>query len=84
MDVCIERIADAVHDGGEAVSGAGMCAGFPKNGSAHQLVNRSDQEAVYLEAGNRLAGDNVSYPRDDLVAVRTERGWERTHKDGTP
>jgi uncharacterized cupin superfamily protein len=73
-----------VHDDGETVLSAGMCAGFPKNGSAHQLLNRSDQEAGYLEVGDRLVGDSVMYPRDDLLAVRTETGWECTHKDGRP
>ena len=72
-----------VHDDGEAVLTAGMCAGFPKNGSAHQLVNRSQAEATYLEVGDRQAGDSVSYPRDDLVAMRAEGGWTFAHKDGT-
>lgn len=73
-----------VHDGGEMVLGAGMCAGFPRNGTAHQLVNRSPREASYLEAGDRQAGDGVSYPRDDLVAVREADGWTFAHKDGAP
>ena len=73
-----------LHDAGETLLGAGMCAGFPKNGSAHQLVNRSGQAATYLEVGDRQPGDTVTYPRDDLVAVRTEQGWTFARKDGTP
>lgn len=73
-----------VHDGGEALLTPGMCAGFPRNGTAHHLVNRSGADATYLEAGDRQAGDAVSYPRDDLQAERTENGWRFTHKDGTP
>lgn len=73
-----------LHDTGEAVLGAGMCAGFPKNGSDHQLVNRSDRIATYLEVGDRHPGDTVTYPRDDLVAVRAGPGWTFAHKDGTP
>lgn len=73
-----------VHDGGETLVKAGMCAGFPKNGTAHQLMNRSGDDAVYLEIGDRQAGDNVTYPRDDLMAVRDDSGWAFVHKDGTP
>lgn len=73
-----------VHDGGETLLGAGMCAGFPSGGTAHQLVNRSAQAATYLEVGDRRPGDSVDYPRDDLVAVRAADGWRFTHRDGTP
>jgi uncharacterized cupin superfamily protein len=40
----------------------GMCAGFPARGIAHQLVNRTDRDVVYLEVGDRTAGDEGSYP----------------------
>lgn len=73
-----------VHDDGETVLTAGMCAGFPAGGMAHQLLNRSAQEASYLEVGDRRSGDSAHYPRDDLVAVRAGNGWRFTHKDGTP
>ena len=73
-----------VHDGGETCLVAGMCAGFARNGRAHQLINRSQHEASYLEAGDRQAGDSVSYPHDDLVALRTDGGWTFAHKDGAP
>src|SRR6185503_1050772 len=35
----------------------GMCAGFPAAGEAHQLVNRSSQDVLYLEVGDRTPGD---------------------------
>lgn len=73
-----------VHDGGETVLAAGMCAGFPGGGSAHQLLNRSALDATYLEVGDRRPGDSVAYPHDDLVAVRVDGAWTYTHKDGTP
>lgn len=73
-----------VHDAGETLLTPGMCAGFPRNGISHHLVNRSSQEAAYLEVGDRQDGDTVSYPRDDLQADRTGTGWRFTHKDGTP
>lgn len=61
----------------------GMCAGFPAQGSAHQLVNRTAREVVYLEIGDRTAGDTASYPRDDLV-LATGADGERIYlrKDG--
>jgi uncharacterized cupin superfamily protein len=63
----------------------GMCAGFPAQGIAHQLVNRTDCDVVYLEIGDRTAGDEGSYPRDDLKATLRPNGrWIYTHKDGRP
>lgn len=73
-----------VHDGGETILKAGMCAGFPHGGMAHHLVNRSNAPATYLEIGDRLPGDGADYPDDDLCAERTENGWRFTHKDGEP
>jgi uncharacterized cupin superfamily protein len=73
-----------VHDDGETLLTAGMCAGFRAGGTAHQLVNRSAQEASYLEVGDRRPGDGVAYPRDDLAAERSGDGWRFTRKDGTP
>lgn len=73
-----------VHDDGETVLTTGMCAGFPRNGSAHQLVNRSQDEATYLEVGDRKPDDSVSYPRDDLVALRANSGWTFARKNGAP
>ncbi len=53
----------------ETILAAGMCAGFKAGtGNAHQLVNRSTSEVVYLEVGDRTAGDAGSYPDDDLQA----------------
>lgn len=63
----------------------GMCAGFAHaTGVAHQLVNRSASDVVYLEVGDRSSGDEGSYPEDDLAAVIGSDGkWRFTHKDGT-
>ena len=72
------------HDDGETMLAAGMCAGFPRGGVAHHLVNRSDAPATYLEIGDRQSGDSADYPDDDLVAVRSDDGWRFAHKDGTP
>jgi len=62
----------------------GMCAGFPAGGAAHHLVNRSQDDAVILEVGDRSAGDEGFYPDDDLAAVLDSTGaWRFTHKDGS-
>tara|TARA_R110002094_G_scaffold219332_1_gene191260 strand:+ start:717 stop:1202 length:486 start_codon:yes stop_codon:yes gene_type:complete len=68
----------------ERLLAPGYCAGFPAAGPAHQLVNRTDREVLYLEVGDRSAGDEVSYPSDDLKAVLGPDGqWLFTRKDGT-
>jgi uncharacterized cupin superfamily protein len=63
----------------------GMCAGFPAaTGDAHHLVNRGNDDVLYLEVGDRIAGDAVEYPDDDVRATPGEGGlWVFTHKDGT-
>jgi len=74
-----------VTDRGETVLRPGMCAGFPAGGLAHQLVNRTDRDVVYLEVGDRTPGDEGSYPADDLRAALGPDGkWQFTHKDSTP
>jgi len=72
-----------VTDTGEVILAPGMCAGFPARGVAHQLVNRTENDVVYLEIGDRADGDMVSYPNDDLQAVLGVDGrWKFAHKDG--
>jgi uncharacterized cupin superfamily protein len=74
-----------VTDEGETQLEPGMCAGFPAGGAAHQLVNRTAEDVVYLEMGDRTPGDEGTYPNDDLKAVMDETGaWRMAHKDGTP
>lgn len=73
-----------VTDAGETPLQPGMCAGFPAGtGNAHHLVNRGAREVVYLEIGDRSAGDRATYPDDDLAAAMDGPGsWVFTHKDG--
>src|SRR5262245_22703946 len=74
-----------ITDLGEQVMTPGMCAGFPAgNADGHCLVNRSTQNAVYLEIGDRDPQDDVNYPDDDLKAIGTPQGRKMTRKDGTP
>ena len=64
----------------------GDCIGFKAGtGMAHQLVNRSAEPVVYIEVGDKTAGDEVDYPNDDLKATQLSGGsWALTHKDGRP
>jgi len=71
---------------GETTLSPGMCAGLKAGtGNAHQLVNRTSADVLYLEIGDRSAGDAATYPDDDLQAVLGNDGkWQFLHKDGTP
>jgi len=64
----------------------GTCAGFKAgNGDAHHLVNRTQQDVLYLEIGDRTRGDSAVYPDEDMQVVQDAEGnWRYLHKDGTP
>jgi len=81
----LEGAPTLVTEEGETELSSGMCAGFPAGGSAHQLVNRTAADVLYLEIGDRTPGDAASYPRDDIQADLGPDGqWLFTHKDGSP
>ncbi len=81
----IEGEPTLLTDEGEIQMRPGMVAGFAANGTAHHLENRTDKTCVVLEVGDRSEGDEVSYPSDDISALRGDDGkWHFTHKDGTP
>ena len=62
----------------------GMCVGFKAGtGNAHNLLNATVDEVLYLEVGDRIPGDEVSYPEDDLRVVRISGEGHYAHKDGT-
>jgi uncharacterized cupin superfamily protein len=72
-------------DEGEQVLTAGQCAGF-KAGTpnGHQLVNRGDRPARYLEVSNRDPADTATYPDVDLAYGKSPDGSHRfTRKDGS-
>lgn len=72
-------------DEGRTALAPGMCAGFKAGtGNAHCLVNDTAEDVVYLEIGDRTAGDEGTYPDDDLIARLVEDRWRFEHKDGTP
>ena len=73
-----------VTDHGEQTLTAGMVAGFPAGKpDAHCLLNRSQQEVVYLEVGDRTVGDLPTYPFEDLAAQQVDGRLKFFHKDGT-
>jgi uncharacterized cupin superfamily protein len=70
-------------DEGEQLLVAGCCAGFPAGAAnGHQLINRADRPAVYLEISNRDAEDSVYYtdPDVDLMIIK----GKMARRDGTP
>ena len=72
-------------DAGRTLLKSGMCAGFKAGtGDAHCLINETEADVVYLEIGDRTAGDAVSYPDDDLAVVTVEGKRRMAHKNGTP
>ena len=71
-----------VTEEGEQELSPGMCAGFPADGTAHQLINNTDENVEYLEIGDRSEGDEASYPKDDLVANLVDGKWVFTDKAG--
>ena len=81
----LEGSPTLVTDRGDVALAPGMCAGFAAGGIAHQLVNRTNSDVVYLEIGDRTPGDDGTYPADDLRALLGPDGkWQFTHRDGRP
>jgi uncharacterized cupin superfamily protein len=74
-----------ITDGGEQPLRAGMAAGFPAGRrDGHHLVNRSTEDAVVLEVGDRTAADEVDYSDVDMI-IRWIDGEERIlRRNGTP
>src|ERR1700759_5357427 len=59
-----------VTNAGRTALKPGACAGFKAGtGDAHCLVNETGADVVYLEIGDRTAGDAVEYPYDELAVV---------------
>ncbi|MBI1985863.1 MAG: cupin, partial [Rhodospirillales bacterium] len=74
-----------VTDLGEQTLTSGMAAGFPAgSGDGHHLINRGAADAVYLEIGDRTAGDEVDYPDIDMLIRLIDGKRTYIHRDGTP
>lgn len=74
-----------VTNAGETILRSGMAAGFPANdGDGHHLVNRSLNDAHYLEIGSRNKDEDATYPDVDLRGEKREGVFSFFHKDGRP
>jgi uncharacterized cupin superfamily protein len=70
---------------GEQTLTAGMAAGFQAaSGDGHHLINRSSADAVYLEVGDRSAGDEAEYPDIDMQARFVNGVRHYLHRNGEP
>ncbi len=73
-----------VTNAGAEVLRAGNCAGFKAGDEdGHCLQNRSDQDALVLEAGSRVEYDPVCYSDIDMLSPGDGKPAIYTHKDGT-
>jgi len=75
-----------ITDAGETRLAPGDCAGFKAGtGDGHHLVNKTKEDVLYLEIGDRTRGDSAVYPDEDLQVAQDAQGnWRYLHKDGTP
>jgi uncharacterized cupin superfamily protein len=81
----LEGTPTLVTDEGRTLLRPGMCAGFRAGtGNAHHLINETSSDVVYLEIGDRTAGETAIYPDDDLALVSIDGKYRYLHKDGTP
>lgn len=79
----LEGEAVLVTDEGETRLTPGTCAGFKAGvANGHHIVNRSRQDFVYLEIGDRTPGGGAAYPDDDLAIATADGKMKFVHKDG--
>jgi uncharacterized cupin superfamily protein len=70
---------------GEIVLKPGDAAGWKANaGIGHCLINRGDQDAVYIEVGTRTTVDTVVYSDIDMRLERDKTGGRYLRKTGEP
>ncbi|NRF67328.1 cupin domain-containing protein [Aquincola sp. S2] len=80
----LEGSPTLVTDAGPTELQPGMCAGFKAgSGDSHHLKNETAADVWYIEVGDRSAGDQASYPDDDLAVVVTDGVHVFTRKDGS-
>lgn len=69
-------------DDAELAIGPGDFVGFPPGGPAHLVRNTSDADLVYLQGGDRRAGDRGWFPDLGLVAFEHDAGRMALVKQG--
>jgi uncharacterized cupin superfamily protein len=80
--VMLSGEAVLVEEGSEAVMRPGDCAAFPKGvPDGHRLVNRSQEDCVFIVVG-RPSASHCHYPDIDLHVDGVTLQF--TRKDGTP
>ena len=70
---------------GETVLKPGDAAGWRANGGiGHCLINRTKQDAHYIEVGTRAPFETAVYPDIDMRAERDKTGQRYVKKTGEP
>lgn len=79
----LEGEATLIEDGGETRLKAGECAGFKAGvANGHHLVNKSQNDVVYLEIGTRAQREHAHYPDDDIEFIRDGKDFKFQRKNG--
>ena len=74
-----------VEDHGEVVLKPGDTAGWKANSRiGHCLINRTKQDARYIEVGTRAPFETAVYPDIDMRAERDKNGMRYLKKTGEP
>ena len=74
-----------VEDHGEIVLKPGDAAGWKADSRiGHCLINRTQQDAVYIEVGTRAPHETAVYPDVDMRAERDKTGQRYVKKTGEP
>ena len=74
-----------VEDDGESVLKPGDAAAWKANaGIGHHLVNRTTQDAVFIEVGSRSPQERVEYSDVDMVMTRDGPSPRYTRKNNEP
>lgn len=72
-----------VENEGETVLRPGDAAAWKANaGNGHHLVNRKDEDALFLEIGSRFPQERVEYPDVDLLMIRDAGRARYARKNG--
>jgi uncharacterized cupin superfamily protein len=72
-------------DAGPEILRPGDAAGFKAGDpDGHCLQNHTDQDALVLEVGTRLADDGAVYPDIDMISPVGNQPAMYTRRDGTP
>jgi uncharacterized cupin superfamily protein len=81
----LEGEVTLVENEGETILGPGDAAAFKAGvANGHHLINRGEQDVLYLEIGTRAPRDRGVFPDIDLGFVKDEAGPRFTRKSGDP